>query len=191
MKVLAFSGAQNTGKTTLMNEYAKHLRTKEFKVYTGYKLPEDSPDASVSRRSKRLGFGINENSSFESQYHIMLSYLLADMETRKLAEQGKFDWLLYDRSVMDHLPYSHRVANGEGYFMLESISNQHRLRFPVDYTVYCHPVPFAEDGHRSVNQVFQDEIVELFDQVMPAPDLKLPNIPVEHRIGLLDRYLEL
>jgi thymidylate kinase len=190
MKVLAFSGAQNSGKTTLMKAYAKELEDKGFKVQVGYKLPEGS-EGSISRRSKKLGFGINEDSAFESQYHIMLSYLLADIETRKQAELNGADWVIYDRSIMDHLPYTHRVANGEQYYMLEDISNQHRQMFPVDHTVYCYPVPFEDDGERSINQEFQDEIVELFDSIMPTPDVRLPNVPMEQRIDLLHRYLEL
>jgi len=188
MKVIAFSGAQNSGKTTLMKAYAKSLEDSGSKVQIGYKVPE-GVDASISRRSKRLGFGINEETSFESQYHIMLSYLLADMETRKQAEVDKVDWIVYDRSIMDHLPYAHKVSNGRDYFMLEDMSNQHRQRFPIDYTVYCYPVPFDDDGHRSISQEFQDEIVELFDSIMPAPDVRLPNVSIEQRIDLLDRYL--
>lgn len=190
MKVIAFSGAQNTGKTTQMNAYAKSLQDKGFKVQVGYKLPSGA-DGSISRRSKKLGFGINEETSFDSQYHIMLSYLLSDIETRKQAEKDEADWIVYDRSVMDHLPYANKVCNGEEYFMLEDMSNQHRQRYPIDYTVYCFPVPFEDDGHRSISQKFQDEIVEIFDSIMPQPDVRLPNVSVEKRIGLLDRYLEI
>lgn len=190
LKVLAFSGAQNSGKTTLMKEYAKSLQDKGYKVQIGYKLPEGEA-GSISRRSKALGFGINEDTSFESQYHIMLSYLIADMETRKQAELDGVDWIVYDRSIMDHLPYAHRVSNGEDFYMMEDISNQHRQRFPIDHTVYCYPVPFDDDGHRSISQDFQDDIVERFDTIMPAPDIRLPNISIPERIDLLNRYLEI
>lgn len=190
MKVIAFSGAQNSGKTTLMKEYGKALQDKGMKVQIGYKIPEDK-DTSISRRSKRLGFGINEETTFESQYHIMLSYLIADMETRKQAEIDGADWIVYDRSIMDHLPYAHKVSNGEDYFMLEDMSNQHRQRFSIDYTVYCYPVPFNDDGHRSISQEFQDDIVQRFDSIMPAPDVRLPNVSIEKRIDLLNRYLEI
>lgn len=190
MKVIAFSGAQNSGKTTLMKEYAKRLEDQGFKVQAGYKLPEGS-EGSISRRSKKLGFDINEGSSFDSQYHIMLSYLLSDIETRKYAKLNNIDFIVYDRSIMDHLPYSNRVSTDEEYYMLEDISNQHRQRYAIDYTVYCYPVPFEEDGERSVNQEFQDAIVETFDSIMPSPDVRLPNVSVAERIGLLDRYLKI
>lgn len=189
MKVLAFSGAQNSGKTTIMKEFAKQLESKGLKVQVGYKLPEGT-EGSISRRSKKLGFGINEETSFESQYHIMLSYLAADLETRKFAELNNMNWIVYDRSVMDHLPYSYRILSGEDYFMLESISNQHRQKFPVDYTVYCDPVPFDDDGQRSVNQKFQDEIVEYFGSTLPEPDFILPNVSVDQRINILNEYLD-
>lgn len=190
MKVLAFSGAQNSGKTTLMKEYAKSLEEKGYKVHVGYKLPEGKC-GSISRRSKALGFGINEETSFDSQYHIMLSYLVADLETRKQAELDGADWIVYDRSIMDHLPYAHRVSKGEDYFMMEDMSNQHRQKFPIDFTVFCYPVPFSDDGHRSISQEFQDDIVERFDSIMPAPDLRLPNVSIPERIKLLHQYLEI
>ena len=190
LRVLAFSGAQNSGKTTLMKEYSKSLKDKGYKVQVGYKLPEGE-SGSISRRSKNLGFSINEETSFESQYHIMLSYLIADLETRKQAELDGADWIVYDRSIMDHLPYAHRVSTGEDYFMMEDMSNQHRQKFPIDYTVFCYPVPFNDDGHRSISQEFQDDIVDRFDSIMPQPDLRLPNIPISGRIDLLNRYLEI
>jgi len=132
-----------------------------------------------------------EQTTFESQYHIMLSYLMADLETRKLAEQNGVDWIIYDRSVLDHLPYSYRILNGEDYFMLESVSNQHSQKFPVDYTIYCEPVPFNDDGERSVNKQFQDEIVDCFGVALREPDFILPNIPVKERIDLLKGYLNI
>ena len=92
---------------------------------------------------------------------------------------------------MDHLPYAHRVSKGEDYFMMEDMSNQHRQKFPIDFTVFCYPVPFSDAGHRSISQDFQDDIVERFDSIMPAPDLRLPNVSIPERIKLLHQYLEI
>ena len=179
MKVIAFTGAQNTGKTTLMYALAERLENTQV----GYRLPPG--DLSVSRRTKRLGFGINEGSSFETQYHILLSYLTVDLETRKYAQQKNLDYIIYDRSVMDSLPYSKRAVSAEEFVKLYSIAKQHMELYQVDTLIYCDPVPFEDDGERSVDLEFQNEIIQHFQPLKSRADIILPSISVKDRIEMI------
>ena len=180
-RVIAFSGAQNSGKTTLMGELGLALRSKGFNVQIGYNLPSD--DKSISRRSKRLGFTINEETQFESQYHILLSYLVTDLETRKHAEINRCDFVIYDRSIWDVAPYSKRVMTDEQYSLIYNMLETHHRLYPTDYLIYCKPVPFFDDGHRSINGDFQREIVNQFEVTLKDKlTFVLDNKPVDKRI---------
>lgn len=188
MKVIAFSGAQNTGKTTIMRQLGNLLTIHGYKVQVGYKLPSD--DQSISRRSKRLGFTINESSNFESQYHILLSYLTTDLETRKAAELNRCDFVLYDRGIIDVLPYSKRVTTKKEFSIFKNLYDIHDKMYPLDHLIYCEPVPFDDDGHRSVDPNFQNEIISLFKSiVVPRSTYVLKNEPVNERLSTLRKIL--
>lgn len=180
MKVIAFTGAQNGGKTTMMNELGKTLSEKH-KVRVGYILPSD--DQSISRRSKRLGFTINENTNFESQYHITLSYLAVDMETRKFAELNGYDYLIFDRSMWDILPYSHRVMTMAEYGRIQDMITFHVEKYPIDHLIYCDPVNFDADGHRSTDPSFRSDIISRFNTIVGDKITgRLQNVSVEERL---------
>ncbi len=200
--MIAFTGAQNSGKTTLMEELHRVLDEIGHPTHGGYNLPGEYD--SVSRRSKDLGFGINEGSSFESQYHITLSYLLVDLETRKYVEtfnkecidkhreELQIEYIIYDRTIFDSIPYSREVCSDGELRVLIDLVNQHNSRYPISEIVYCDPVPFREDGHRSVNKEFQEKIITNFGKlVSPWYTQTLPLCSIEERVEKMLKVMDI
>lgn len=146
---IAFTGAQSTGKTTLLNM----LREREqFKDYTFYD--------NITRSIRDEGYGINKDSCAATQYRIARAH-------QDICNTENF---IADRSMIDCYVYSLYLFN-QGKLNedeeLELYLKMLDLVGEYDYIFYIRPEfePVA-DGVRNVDREFVDDIAKLFEDVV-------------------------
>lgn len=173
-KVIDVSGTHGIGKSTL----SKHLKSILENAGLNIEVPDYGKDenginySSAERRSDALGFPINKNVTFETEYQIFLATALADVETRKRAELNGSDYCIFDRGIFDLIPYSYASfqrgsITSEQFAMLESLILRHWKLYPVD--IIINPSRFddiEEDGVRDLDPVFQKHIESLFQSLV-------------------------
>lgn len=180
--VICSTGAHGIGKSTLIKKIGEGLTEKGYKVvtadYEGYMSPE--------RRSKSKGFLINQQVNFVSEYHILASNIMFDLETRLRAEKEKADFVLEDRNVVDIYPYSyysHSLGNisEPDMTLLHNIIKSHLRRFPPDILIApCILPTIEEDGVRPGDKTYQSVIDYIFKTIYtPKLDNWFANIFAE------------
>ena len=148
--IVSFTGAQSTGKTTLLNAVRDLNPTLNF-------IDE------VTRRIKReFDLPINENGGDITQSMIMTDHI-ANLYRR----YDGFDVVL-DRCAMDGVVYTHWLYN-HGKVSKATLTWAKKvydeLISKYDVIFYTSPwgVPLVNDGERSVDIEFREEILKLFD----------------------------
>lgn len=165
--VINTTGTHGIGKSTLIKKVAKELENKGFKVVTADYEGHMSPE----RRSKSKGFLINQQVNFDSEYHILASNIMFDLETRLRAKNEKADFVLADRNVVDIYPYSQYSSSLGGIShtdltLIQNIIRSHLIRFPPDILIAPCVLPtIEEDGVRPVDKNYQSIIDYLFKTV--------------------------
>ena len=160
--LISFTGAQSSGKTTLLNHW--NDCRNHWKV-----VPE------VTRKLKRQGFEINDDSSnyIDTQIAILtdhlnniFSYSNIDMDT------------ILDRCIVDGFIYTR-------YFRMEGKVDEFTDRMftkmfkryisKYDYVFYTSPydVALISDGERSMSESFRNKIINLYEQLILN---KYPNV---------------
>lgn len=150
--LISFSGAQSTGKSTLLNKW------QEIKPEWDY-IPE------VTRLVKReYDLPINEDGNDLTQTMIMSEHL-------RNAFVSRSTHAILDRCSLDGLVYTHWLCN-KGKVSMGTYSH---ARYVFDSTVqrydlilYTSPedVPVVDDGERSINVEFREEIINLFEHYL-------------------------
>jgi nicotinamide riboside kinase len=149
--IISFTGAQSTGKSTLLNMCKEQFGNK-FEYF-----PE------ITRQIKNnISVNINELGDSLTQYLIMSKHI----ENMFIAKQHAHVFL--DRCALDGLVYTrwlhqkHKVSN-EVIDCAHDIFN--RLIHDVDVIFYTDPadVKLVDDGERSTSISFRNEIISLFE----------------------------
>jgi len=156
-KLFTFTGAQSTGKTTLLNK-VKELYPNRFEYVN-----------EVTRRIQRLGVSINDDAK---NYDLTQSLIIGDhlinyMKVHEQREDNVTDILL-DRCIVDGYIYtkyfyeqdkvSRTVMDFAEYWFKE-------LTPKYDVIFYTNPsdVKLVEDGVRSTSSGFRERIIELYN----------------------------
>lgn len=166
--LISFSGAQSTGKTTLLN------KLKEDKNLSNYKFIDE-----ITRNIQRKGYKINEMGDSETQKLIMDSHL----------ENSEFENAILDRCSLDGLCYTEYLYNKGN--ISEDVMNYTRDVFEktikkYDIIFYLKPeFEIVNDNVRSTDKEFQNEIVKLFDK-----NIEKYNINVIQLTGSIEERLE-
>lgn len=158
--LISFSGAQSTGKSTLLGVCQEAMPGWDF-------VPE------VTRLVKReYDLPINEDGNDLTQMMIMGEHL-------RNAYTKREKHVILDRCSLDGLVYTHWLCDNRKV----SMGTYSHARYVFDNTVekydliiYTSPedVPVVDDGERSINVKFRDEIIELFEQYLSnIPSQKL------------------
>lgn len=177
--LISFSGAQSTGKSTL-------LKLCQDMILEWKYIPE------ITRLVKReYDLPINEGGNDVTQMmiageHLRNAYTKRDVPT------------ILDRCSLDGLVYTHWLCDHGGVSM--SAYNHARWTFDntinkYDLIVYTQPedVPVADDGERSINVKFRNQIIELFEKYMVAiPQTKILRVAgtVPERMAFLMTQFE-
>lgn len=165
---LAFTGAQSTGKTTLL---------KELKRDPELSLKYDFRDE-ITRRMQKKGLSINESGNDITQLLIMNSHI----------KNTLIDNVIMDRCALDGLVYTdwmYRKGKIQQW-VIEYADNVFKMLIDrYDYIFYLVPeFDIEDDGVRSTDIDFRNEIVILFEQY-----IKAWNIPVIKLTGTVEQRL--
>jgi len=170
--VISFSGAQSTGKTTLLNKLQFNDRFKDFSF-----VPE------VTRLvKKKYKLDINEDCNELTQHAILTQHLINYLDNLNQD-------VILDRCILDGFVYTN-------YFMHTGIIDTNIKPFAeylfnlllkkVDIIFYTEPdIPLVEDGERSTNKEFRDKIIKLFELA-----IQHYNINVVRLSGSVEERLE-
>ena len=179
MNMIAFTGAQGTGKTTMRGKVAEYLRNDDMYVLENYVGVNES----VSRDAAQLGFEINLEADFESQYYMTASYITADLRTRMFAKKHNVDYVLVDRSILDILPYAKmckQISNSQ-YLELERMVLNHLMVYWPNSLVYCKMLDvLVPDVNRSGDAEYQ-KVIDGYVQ---------DNLRIPVSLGVKPLYLE-
>lgn len=171
--LISFSGAQSTGKTTLL----KHLwmRNKHINF-----VPE------VTRFVKReYNLPINEAGNDLTQTMIFAEHL-----RNALHCEVKNSVSILDRCSLDGIVYTHWLADKKqvsmsAYSHGRFVFTQTKLLYDVIFYTSPEDVLIEDDGERSVDVNFRDEIIKLFETyIVNNPDLNIVTLygNVEERL---------
>ena len=147
-----------------MKELRRRLLRKGLKVACG------------SEVVRRCPYPVNEAGSDKAQFWIMLSQVLMEMQLEK------FEVVLLDRGVLDHLAYAQWLLN-HNQFRRETLELLTNLAFywsrtsPYSLALFFKPLALTEDGFRSVNPLFQQEIHQLLLKIYRQTEKRL-GLPV-------------
>lgn len=180
--IISFTGAQSTGKSTLLNKCKEEFGNK-FEYF-----PE------ITRQIKNnLGVDINELGTNLTQYLIMCKHI----ENTLIAKQHEH--VILDRCVLDGLVYTrwlhqkHKISN-EVYGCAYDIFNQLIHNIDVIFYTNPHDVRLVDDGERSTSISFRNEIIQLFelyiDRYVPENKIIKLNGTVEERMNIIKNTLK-
>jgi nicotinamide riboside kinase len=177
--LISFTGAQCTGKTTLLKHLAELNPNIKF-------VPE------VTRLVKRLyDLPINEAGNIMTQMMIMAEHI-----KNAYAVEYKDTNIILDRCSVDGLVYTHWLCD-QGLDM----SAYSFARIAYENTVHKYDVIFytspedvvlEDDGERSINTKFREEIIDLFDKHFryPQDNLVVLKGTVEERLQIIKKTLK-
>ncbi len=178
----------------MRNVLVEYLQNQGNKVINQYYGIHES----VARDAKNFGFTINEGTNFVTQYYIAARFIIADLETRKIAERNRSDFIVTDRSVLDVIPYSNLAPDitPTQRRIISDMLIQHYRLYPTDL-IYCTPIDYIEeDKVRSIDKEFQAKIVEKFKEVLVkvsdiSPVIVLEYMSPEDRLQIIKGHLNL
>ena len=146
MKV-GITGAQSVGKTTLLNALRSEKKFKQYAICD-----------EVTRELIKLGLDINEAGSDLTQELIMQQHVFnAFMYNDMLTDRTALDGLVYTTYL--HL---HGKVSSDTLERVRTIYD--KIIHEYDYIFYIPPeFNIVDDGVRSIDPTFRDQIVELFE----------------------------
>ncbi len=170
--VISFTGAQSTGKSTLLK------RCKRRKKFKGYNFEPE-----VTRWVKKTyGLAINEEGDEITQLAILNRHLHNYLNYR-----GKD--VILDRCILDGLIYTMyqyhtKKVSIEVYSYAELLFQ--KLIDKIDVIFYTEPdIELVDDGERSVDVEFRDTIINLFEE-----DITHFNLNVVRLSGSVDNRMK-
>ncbi len=150
---IAIAGAQSTGKSTLL-----HALKKE---YPNVKFIEE-----ITRELKTQGYKINEDGDNDTQVQIMnLHKKYSTIDGNVIYDRCALDGIVYTQYMYDNGHISEEVYQ-TSLEIFEEIINRY------DKICYLKPeFDIVDDGERSTNKSFRDDIVDLFEQYIDMYNL--------------------
>lgn len=182
MKV-SFTGAQSTGKTTLLN------KCKE--VYKDYSFVDE-----VTRHVKKsYGVVINEDGGDATQLYILSEHIKNHLRSDEN--------LILDRCILDGFIYTKYLFWNQK--VGSDVMSAYTSIFPclynmLDIVFYTDPsdVKLVDDGERSIDINFRNDIIDTFDKFIKSKILPLSETnkivtlsgTVEQRMETIKKYLK-
>jgi len=173
---IGITGAQSVGKTTLLNA----LRSE--KLFKDYVICDE-----VTRRVKSYGLPINEEGTDITQRLIMNEHIV---------NVFMYVNMLKDRTALDGLVYSiylfkNNKINNTTMKYVKDVFN--KVWHSYDYVFYIEPeFEIVDDGVRSINKQFRDEIADLFEATIEKEKLSMLRVKgsVRNRVNIIIDHLE-
>lgn len=151
--IISFTGAQSTGKTTLLKTIKNDERFKDFSFV----------DEVTRLVKKKYSLEINEAGGDDTQLAILnehLSNYLVNKNGNAVLDRCILDGIVYTTYLYHTGKVNKQIA--------EYAENLTRILISkVDVIFYTEPdIPLVDDGERSVNKEFRDTIINLFEEAI-------------------------
>ena len=173
---IGITGAQSVGKTTLLNA----LRSE--KLFKDYVICDE-----VTRRVKSYGLPINEEGTDTTQRLIMNEHIVnVFMYGNMLTDRTALDGLVYSAYL-----YKINQINSNTMKYVKDVFN--KVWHSYDYVFYIEPeFEIVDDGVRSINKQFRDEIADLFEATIEKEKLNMLRVKgsVRNRVNTIIDHLE-
>lgn len=173
---VAFSGAQSTGKTTLLNALRESADFKDSKFWD-----------EITRQIKEQGFEINEQGTDATQLKIMQEHKRR-VQADQAGDAEDSGLVIFDRCSLDGLVYTQYLYN-RGQLTKETLDEATKVFEDTisswDAIFFLRPeFEIVDDGVRSVNVEFHRNIVFLFDHFIEKYNLQVIQLTgsVEDRV---------
>lgn len=174
---IGITGAQSVGKTTLLNA----LRSE--KLFANYFTICDE----VTRRVKSYGLPINEEGTDTTQKLIMNEHIVnVFMNDRMITDRTALDGLVYTNYL-----YKNAKVNQPTLHYAQDVFNKVWPQYT--HVFYIEPeFDIVNDGIRSVDQKFRDDIAELFENIIDKKKLTVFRVKgsVRDRVTAIMNLLE-
>ena len=186
VKYISFTGCQNSGKSTLMNELFKKLKEKNYRVVrfpstTRYLIGELNLNLKELRKSKE---GLKVWQYFTLKEHL---------EMLKELDFYLIDYVITDRCYIDFLVYT-EITIDKNYkeFLKDYFKDD--IKIFNNKSIIINTAPLnnfdkIEDGVRD-SSTFNEE-VKLFEKYKNKYDLILPPTNIEERLNMVLNYLNI
>lgn len=170
--IISFSGAQSTGKSTLLTKLQKEERFSEYSF-----VPE------ITRGiKKKYGLNINEDGDEFTQLLTVNSHLYNYLDFK--GKDVVLDRCILDGMIYTTYQYHMKKVPIEIYKYSEYLFS--KLIGELDIIFYTEPdIPLVDDGERSSNKEFRDIIVNLFEEAIDHYKINVVRLK-----GTVDNRLE-
>ena len=178
--IISFTGAQSTGKTTLLNEL------KKWKEFEDYVFIDE-----ITRNVSKLGMNINEKGDDATQTAIMNAHI----ENLKKGDNLILDRCSLDGVVYTHYLYSHGRVSKDTFEYARQVFVETCLKY--DKIFYLKPeFDIVDDGVRSNSVQFRDEIASIFERYIAEFNLRKWNVveisgSVEERLEAIKKVMSI
>ena len=177
--IVSFTGAQSTGKTTLLKAVKLDERFRKFSFI----------DEVTRLVKKKYNLSINEEGDDLTQLAILSTHL-----DNYLTFRGKD--VVLDRCILDGLVYTAYLNNigkvkDEVAEYAELLTNT--LINKIDIIFYTEPdIPLVDDGERSIDVEFRNKIIDLFEEAIDHYKLNVVRLrgSVDNRLELIYNIID-
>ena len=176
---IAFTGAQGTGKSTLLN----YLADNDIKEVEGYTYVKE-----VTRRiQKQFNLDINEKGSLTTQILIITDHIVNLRKPKVIMDRCILDALVYTRWLCDYNPGIEPWV----YDYCENVFKSYIDKYDIIF--YLKPeFDLVSDGVRSDDVSFRDDIAELFETYINNYDVEVVPLTgtVKQRISQIKKAIK-
>jgi nicotinamide riboside kinase len=176
--IVSFTGAQSTGKTTLLNI----LKSKNKDI--------NFIDEVTRRINREYDLPINESGSTLTQLMIIADHIA------NIYRKYDSDLVILDRCIIDGLVYSEWLYdnNNISISMIDLATEiYHYIYKKYDIIFYTDPkdVELVDDGERSINKHFRDDIISSFEyRIKSLNNVVVLSGTVEERLETVKKTFE-
>ena len=166
---IALTGLHSQGKTTLINAL------KELSIFKDYTFTE-SPTRALSKL-----YPINEEGTQDTQLSIMMGHYINQLSDRVILDRCAIDGLMYTNFF-----YKRNKIDENIYSAIQHMFNY--LIKQYNYIFYLVPeLDNFNDGIRSIDKAFFEEIKQEFDYYINHSSVKIYNLSgsVESRVNTI------